>query len=358
MLALLAALLLARRMVVPVQALTAGAARIGGGRARSSHRDQDRRRAGSARRAVQSTWRPSCRAPTRRWSARWRSARTSCSSPTCPSRASSRRPATTCASRLHALNLFVAQLRSETRSRPSATRLAVRIEAAVANMNELFNALLDISKLDAGAMSAKHLRISRQRRAEPHRGDVRRRGARKGPATCAWFRAARGSAAMPSCSSGSCSISSPTPCATRQAGGDRRRLPAQGGQAAHRRVRQRHRHCRGSAAQHLQRVLPGCAPEARTEAGMGLGLGLAIVERLGACSSTPSASSSVLGKGSRFSVPVPAVRRACAGPAPQPVPSCKSPADPLRGKLVVVIDDDALVLEASGGLLRAGAAAW
>jgi signal transduction histidine kinase len=49
---------------------------------------------------------------------------------------------------LHALNL-VAQLRSETdrRSEP----LAARIEAAIDNMNGLFNGL-PISELDAGAM--------------------------------------------------------------------------------------------------------------------------------------------------------------------------------------------------------------
>ena len=52
---------------------------------------------------------------------------------------------------LHALNLFVAQLRRET---DPAERecLVSRIDAAVAAMNELFGALLDISKLDAGVV--------------------------------------------------------------------------------------------------------------------------------------------------------------------------------------------------------------
>ena len=54
---------------------------------------------------------------------------------------------------LHALNLFAAQLRSE-KDQAERDRLAVRIDTAVANMNELFNALLDISKLDAGALQA------------------------------------------------------------------------------------------------------------------------------------------------------------------------------------------------------------
>ncbi len=54
---------------------------------------------------------------------------------------------------LHALNLFVAQLRNET-DRAERDRIAGRIDLAVGNMNELFNALLDISRLDAGALNA------------------------------------------------------------------------------------------------------------------------------------------------------------------------------------------------------------
>ena len=63
---------------------------------------------------------------------------------------------------LHALGLFVAQLRDHIDS-PKAVALVERIDAAVAAMNELFNALLDISKLDAGVLSAEHHRISDRR---------------------------------------------------------------------------------------------------------------------------------------------------------------------------------------------------
>src|SRR4029077_4197512 len=53
---------------------------------------------------------------------------------------------------LHALNLFVAQLRTETD--PAERNLITRqIDAAVTAMNDLFNALLDISKLDAGVLA-------------------------------------------------------------------------------------------------------------------------------------------------------------------------------------------------------------
>src|SRR5262249_19539783 len=53
---------------------------------------------------------------------------------------------------LHALGLFVAQLRARLTTEDQK-RTVERIDAAVASMNELFTALLDISKLDAGAMT-------------------------------------------------------------------------------------------------------------------------------------------------------------------------------------------------------------
>jgi signal transduction histidine kinase len=52
---------------------------------------------------------------------------------------------------LHALNLFVAQLRTE-KDQVEKGRVIARIDAAVAAMNELFNELLDMSRLDAGVL--------------------------------------------------------------------------------------------------------------------------------------------------------------------------------------------------------------
>src|ERR1700730_14839921 len=52
---------------------------------------------------------------------------------------------------LHALGLLVAQLNADT-NRADRRRIVARIGAAVSAMNDLFNALLDISKLDAGAV--------------------------------------------------------------------------------------------------------------------------------------------------------------------------------------------------------------
>ena len=53
---------------------------------------------------------------------------------------------------MHALGLFVAQLRSHMMSAEGG-RLVDRIDDAITGMNELFNALLDITKLDAGTVT-------------------------------------------------------------------------------------------------------------------------------------------------------------------------------------------------------------
>ena len=50
---------------------------------------------------------------------------------------------------LHALNLFVARLRDEP-DPVERSRLVTRIDASVGSMNELFDSLLDMTKLDAG----------------------------------------------------------------------------------------------------------------------------------------------------------------------------------------------------------------
>jgi len=53
---------------------------------------------------------------------------------------------------LHALGLFVAQLRTAATASERA-RLVAHVDTAIATMNELFKALLDISKLDAGTLT-------------------------------------------------------------------------------------------------------------------------------------------------------------------------------------------------------------
>jgi two-component system, sensor histidine kinase len=81
----------------------------------------------------------------------------------------------------------------------------------------------------------------------------------------------------------------------------------------------------------------------------GLGLGLAIVDRACNLLGHRIRLVSTVGKGSRFSVTVPmAAPRAEIAQAPAPSVAV----DVTRGKLVIVIDDDALVLDSMSGLLR------
>jgi CheY-like chemotaxis protein len=82
----------------------------------------------------------------------------------------------------------------------------------------------------------------------------------------------------------------------------------------------------------------------------GLGLGLAIVDRLGRLLGHPIELRSRPGRGSRFSVSAPLVTQ------PRNVAEASATsafADPARGKLVLVIDDDPLLIDSMGGILRA-----
>jgi Histidine kinase-, DNA gyrase B-, and HSP90-like ATPase len=78
----------------------------------------------------------------------------------------------------------------------------------------------------------------------------------------------------------------------------------------------------------------------------GVGLGLAIVDRLCRLLDHPVELKSQTGRGSQFSVSVPLVP--IRPESPEPSLLLKGIVDTARDKLVVVIDDDVLVLE--GGL--------
>ena len=90
------------------------------------------------------------------------------------------------------------------------------------------------------------------------------------------------------------------------------------------------------------RLVPAHADEKQ-----GLGLGLAIVDRLSRLLEHRIEAKSVVGRGSRFSVMVPIV--VTPATIPKAIPSNVRFAD---GLPIALIDDDALVLESMGGLLR------
>jgi signal transduction histidine kinase/CheY-like chemotaxis protein len=247
---------------------------------------------------------------------------------------------------LHALNLFVGQLQTEA-DPAEQERLIARIDAAVHAMNELFNALLDVSRLDAGVLEPNLTEFPVEqllKRVETTFAEsAREKGLRLSVlSSSAWVRSDfillerilfnLVSNAVRYTTRGGVVIG----CRRR---GRRLRLDVWDTGAG---VPENQR--QNIFDEFYQVASPGSDRRA------GLGLGLAIVERLGRLLDHPVELTSILGKGSRFSVSVPRVAEK-RGPADVPAPPA-AVADPAIGKLIVVIDDDALVLDSVCGILR------
>jgi signal transduction histidine kinase/CheY-like chemotaxis protein len=247
---------------------------------------------------------------------------------------------------LHALNLFVGQLGAET-DPAERERLVARIDAAVHAMNELFNALLDVSRLDAGVLEPNLTEFPVEqllKRVETTFAEsAREKGLRLGVvSSSAWVRSDfillerilfnLASNAVRYTTRGGVVIG----CRRR---GARLRLDVCDSGA-------------GIPEDQRQNVFGEFyqVPSPGSDRRGGLGLGLAIVERLGRLLEHPVELASIVGKGSRFSVFVPLVAER-RGPAEVPGPPATI-ADPAIGKLIVVIDDDALVLDSVCGILR------
>lgn len=246
---------------------------------------------------------------------------------------------------LHALNLLVAQLRAE-QTPAERERLTLRVESAVASINGLFDGLLDISRLDAGVVAANVSAFPVQQvldRVEAtFAEDVRARGLHLHVrAHAAWVH------------------SDPLLLErildnlvanavryTRQGGvllGCRRR----GGQL---RVEVWDTGIGIAPDQHdaIFAEFFQVAP-AGTLRGEGLGLGLAIVSRLGQLLGHPVCVASRPGRGSCFSITLPEASAQALASASLAEPL---PVDPLQGLRVLVIDNDDDILESTAGLLR------
>jgi signal transduction histidine kinase len=150
-LAILAALFLARRMVVPIQTIRAGAARIGSGdlaqRISITIGDELEALAEQLNRMAEQL-QDSYAGLERKVEERTHQlalANLAKSRFLAAASHDLRQP-------MHALGLFVAQLHGHVTS-PDGSRVVDRIDEALIGMNELFNALLDITKLDAGALT-------------------------------------------------------------------------------------------------------------------------------------------------------------------------------------------------------------
>jgi signal transduction histidine kinase/CheY-like chemotaxis protein len=246
---------------------------------------------------------------------------------------------------LHALGLFVAQLHSNVDS-AERSRIIGRIDAAVTAMNELFNALLDISKLDADVLKPNLTRFPIEHlftRLETTFADAAREKAlalRVVPSE-AW-------------------VYSDVILLERimlNLASNAVRYTAQGGVVVG--ARRRGNMLRlevwdsGPGIPEDQRgnIFVEFYQLASAHGGhhSGLGLGLAIVERLCSLLGHRIEMTSVVGKGSRFAILVPlTTARAELVEPPAPIQEID---DPCKGKLVVVIDDDPMVLDGMRGLL-------
>jgi signal transduction histidine kinase/ActR/RegA family two-component response regulator len=148
-LAIFAGLLLARRMVVPIRALRDGAVRIGSGdlgQRISINTGDELEALGDQFNAMAARLQESYAGLEGKVEERTRQLEGANQAKSRFVAAAShdlRQP-------LHALGLFVAQLHGKLRA-SERSQIVGRIEAALSAMNELFSALLDISKLDAGA---------------------------------------------------------------------------------------------------------------------------------------------------------------------------------------------------------------
>ncbi len=247
---------------------------------------------------------------------------------------------------LHALGLWIAQLRSPLAD-AERNRLIERIAAAVDEMNDLFNGLLDVSKLDAGILSADlgdfpiaSLLAKIERTFAPAARDkglsLRVRPAR------AWVRSDRlllerimlnlVANAIRYTSHGGVLVA----CRHR---GERLRIE----------VWDTGPGIPDSEQQYIFDEFYQISDPYRDQRG-GLGLGLAIVDRFRRLLDHPIAVRSRLGHGSCFSIEVPLCAAQPRRAAPAGVPQ-STPQEPGEG-IVLIVDDDPMVLQAMRGLLE------
>jgi signal transduction histidine kinase len=247
---------------------------------------------------------------------------------------------------LHALGLFVDRLHGRVKA-AERREIVEQIDAAVAAMDELFNDLLDISKLDAGVMTPTisdfpiaHLL---KRTESTFAATARKKGlSLRIVSNSAWVRSDSillqrillnlVSNAVGLTASGGIVVG------CRRRGGQLRIEVWDSGPGI---PKDQHQNIFAEFHQ---------LGDPQHERGSGLGLGLAIVDRLCRLLDHQIELTSALGSGSRFSVIVPLV--AAQALTAEHEASVHAALGSISGKLVVVIDDDALVLDSMRGLLR------
>jgi signal transduction histidine kinase len=247
---------------------------------------------------------------------------------------------------LHALGLFVAQLGTASSATERAW-LVDRINTATTAISELFKALLDISQLDAGALKPDITEFPAARLLSQIESTFAATAREKGlsfrvASTTAWLRSdfillQRIVLNLVS-NAVRCTSHGGVVVGCRKRGGELRIEVWDTGP--------------GIPLDQRQKIFDEFyrLGDSERDRQPGLGLGLAIVDRLSRLLDHPIELTSTLGRGSRFAV----VARQVATPAKIVQPSTPAPAalDVASGKLIVVIDDDELALNGMGGLLR------
>jgi signal transduction histidine kinase len=246
---------------------------------------------------------------------------------------------------LHALGLFVAQLRTPLKPRERA-KTVERVDAAVTEMTEMFNSLLDISKLDAGVLTPKIVEFSIARLLQKIEATFDQAAREKGlrlrvMPSDAWVRSDTlllerillnlVSNAMRYTLRGGIIVG----CRRR---GEMLRIEVWDSGP-------------GIPEGHRQNIFGEFfqLPTAERDRYGGLGLGLAIVDRLRQLLNHEIELTSTLGRGSRFTILVPMAAEGVTS-----VKTVRSPhpaAFAVDGKVILIIDDAPIVLEGTGGLL-------
>ena len=248
---------------------------------------------------------------------------------------------------LHALGLFVAQLHGRIRA-DRRGQIVTRIEAALAAMNELFSALLDVSKLDAGVMTPKLADFPVAQLFERLEATFTESAREKSLSlkiiqSSAWVRSDvillerilsnLVSNAIRYTASGRVTVG-----CRRQ--GDKLRIDAyDSGPGIPQDQRQ-------SIFGEFYRLKTTAADQSN-----GFGLGLSIVDRLCRLLDHPIRVASTVGKGSCFSVTVPMVQ-SLPSVIRLPVSVSRPRFESTNSRFVVVIDNDPLVLEGMSSLLE------
>lgn len=247
---------------------------------------------------------------------------------------------------ISALTLFVAQLHNES-DPEERSRLITRIDTAVSAMNKLFQALLDMSKIDAGALEPNFGKFPIAPLLSRMESTFAQIAGNKGVrlrtvSSSVWVNSDTillerimlnlVSNAVRNTTHGGVVIG----CRRR---GEKLRVDVCDSGP-------------GIAPEHLQSIFQEHVQLEPTVPGThdGLGLGLAIVDRLSRLLDHKIEIASSVGKGSRFSILVPIAAAEAGSMAVAASPPGIT--DPAQGKCIAVIDDDALVLSGIGGILQ------